>query len=378
VQCLLLNQIPGLDPNVVIALTVGKTHHIRLTRGSATAAVPPPAAAAAAAAAAADDIAARVASGDLISVTVLDARNNCPGAVMFLFVGYFGRVLYTGDFRYETGDTARVPRSIVLPDVKEPTDANTALCPLVAALGHPLIASPGPAGIDVCYFDNTFAHPNYTSFLSTSGVVAHVVRIQTAHPPSTKIFIGRGADCIGDEFLYVALGRALQTKIVVSDDHLRILTLLAVQNYDLLPAPPPSRGGNDEGVASHARRYQAPDWFDTFTSDPSKGFVHGTHAQLCRARVSRLSSCGHISRTQTGHHRSKDYMAQHTVGRGCKWCDWNHFIRRRASRSKEVCTGSRIVNACVSTSVLVAFVIRRTAGIRCASPSATARAHRPW
>lgn len=39
-------------------------------------------------------------SGDLvrITVTVFDA-NHCPGAAMFLFEGFFGSVLYTGDFR---------------------------------------------------------------------------------------------------------------------------------------------------------------------------------------------------------------------------------------------------------------------------------------
>ena len=33
-----------------------------------------------------------------ITVTTLDA-NHCPGSAMFLFEGYFGRILYTGDFR---------------------------------------------------------------------------------------------------------------------------------------------------------------------------------------------------------------------------------------------------------------------------------------
>ena len=33
-----------------------------------------------------------------MSVTVIDA-NHCPGAVMYLFQGYFGSILCTGDFR---------------------------------------------------------------------------------------------------------------------------------------------------------------------------------------------------------------------------------------------------------------------------------------
>ena len=36
---------------------------------------------------------------ETMTVTLIDA-NHCPGSVMFIFEGYFGNILYTGDFRY--------------------------------------------------------------------------------------------------------------------------------------------------------------------------------------------------------------------------------------------------------------------------------------
>lgn len=43
-------------------------------------------------------------------VSVIDA-NHCPGSVMFLFEGYFGKVLYTGDFRYSNTMFSDTPPS---------------------------------------------------------------------------------------------------------------------------------------------------------------------------------------------------------------------------------------------------------------------------
>jgi DNA cross-link repair 1B protein len=63
-----------------------------------------------------------------IEVTPIDA-NHCPGAVMFLFQGYFGRVLYTGDIRFH-------PSMLLV---------------------NKLTENP----IDYLYFDNTFCDPMF-------------------------------------------------------------------------------------------------------------------------------------------------------------------------------------------------------------------------
>jgi hypothetical protein len=39
-------------------------------------------------------------TSEIMRVTVIDASEHCPGAVMFGFDGYFGRYLHTGDFRF--------------------------------------------------------------------------------------------------------------------------------------------------------------------------------------------------------------------------------------------------------------------------------------
>ncbi len=75
-------------------------------------------------------------------VTLIDA-NHCPGAVMFLFEGRFGRILATGDFRY----TPKMFENTCL--------SNTSL--------------------DRCYLDTTYLHPIYSNIPSRKNAMNEMI-----------------------------------------------------------------------------------------------------------------------------------------------------------------------------------------------------------
>ncbi|XP_059661016.1 uncharacterized protein LOC132307313 isoform X2 [Cornus florida] len=76
-------------------------------------------------------------SETIVQVIAIDAHH-CPGAVMFLFRGEFGCMLYTGDFRWETrSKRAHIAR---------------------AMLGNAI----GNDKVDIVYLDNTYCNPSYS------------------------------------------------------------------------------------------------------------------------------------------------------------------------------------------------------------------------
>ena len=96
---------------------------------------------------------------------------------MFLFEGYFGRILYTGDFRYR------------------PSILNSSA----------LSSKP----IDYLYFDNTFSHPQY-SFPTQSQVKDKILKIIQQHPNHD---VAIGIDNLGKEELLLFLALELDTKV---------------------------------------------------------------------------------------------------------------------------------------------------------------------
>eukprot|EP01117_Protostelium_nocturnum_P014977 TRINITY_DN5757_c0_g1_i2.p1 TRINITY_DN5757_c0_g1~~TRINITY_DN5757_c0_g1_i2.p1 ORF type:complete len:445 (+),score=90.33 TRINITY_DN5757_c0_g1_i2:31-1365(+) len=159
----LLIRTYGLDPNFIVTVEVNQTILLFLDEGLS---VP-------------------------MSVTAIDA-NHCPGSVMFLFEGFFGTILCTGDFRYSP-----------------------------VMMNHPKLKD---KIVDQVYLDTTFGSPIFSSFMSREEIINSMETLMRQHlekDPKYKFLIG--VDSLGKEDLFVALSVRFDTQIVV--DHHRMVTL---------------------------------------------------------------------------------------------------------------------------------------------------------
>ncbi|XP_057954625.1 uncharacterized protein LOC131148737 isoform X2 [Malania oleifera] len=140
------------------------------------------------------------ASETTVQVMAIDAHH-CPGAVMYLFRGEFGCMLYTGDFRWETTNgRAKTGRTMLLNALE------------------------GDA-VDTLYLDNTFCNPSF-SFPSREVAAQQVVDIIASHPEHEIII---GIDSLGKEELLLHISRTLKIKIWVWPERLQTLHLLGFQ-----------------------------------------------------------------------------------------------------------------------------------------------------
>ncbi|XP_017286367.1 5' exonuclease Apollo [Kryptolebias marmoratus] len=135
-----------------------------------------------------------------LAVTLIDA-NHCPGAVMFLFEGYFGSVLYTGDFRY-------YPSMLREPCFRTNTT------------------------IDVLYLDNTNCDPNRT-LPSRQRATQQIKEIIRSHPNHDVVI---GVYALGKESLLYELAMEFQTWVEVSFE--RMETLKALELPDVFTTEP--------------------------------------------------------------------------------------------------------------------------------------------
>ncbi|XP_045672783.1 5' exonuclease Apollo isoform X1 [Phyllostomus hastatus] len=129
---------------------------------------------------------------ETMTVTLMDA-NHCPGSVMFLFEGYFGTILYTGDFRY-------TPSML-----KEPA----------LSVGKQ---------IHTLYLDNTNCNPEL-ALPSQQEATRQIVELIRKHPQhNVKI----GLYNLGKESLLEHLALEFQTWVVLSPRRLELVQLLGL------------------------------------------------------------------------------------------------------------------------------------------------------
>ncbi|XP_034552082.1 5' exonuclease Apollo [Notolabrus celidotus] len=129
-------------------------------------------------------------SKERLTVTLIDA-NHCPGSVMFLFEGYFGSILYTGDFRY-------TPSMLREPCLRTNTT------------------------IDILYLDNTNCDPNRT-LPTRQRATQQIKEIIRSHPNHNVVI---GLYTLGKESLLLELAMEFKTWIEVSFERMETLKAL--------------------------------------------------------------------------------------------------------------------------------------------------------
>ncbi|XP_039105050.1 5' exonuclease Apollo isoform X1 [Hyaena hyaena] len=129
---------------------------------------------------------------ETMTVTLLDA-NHCPGSVMFLFEGYFGTILYTGDFRY-------TPSMLKEPALK---------------LGKQ---------IHTLYLDNTNCNPARV-LPSRQEAARQIIELIRKHP---QHHVKIGLYSLGKESLLEQLALEFQTWVVLSPRRLELVQLLGL------------------------------------------------------------------------------------------------------------------------------------------------------
>lgn len=130
---------------------------------------------------------------ETMTVTLVDA-NHCPGSVMFIFEGYFGKILYTGDCRF--------------------CDRFTSHSAIQGKL------------FDILYLDNTYCDPK-CFFPSRTQATVNIMKIIRSHP-ECKVVIG--LHNLGKEMLLHSIAVVLKTWIGVDPVRKETLELLEMPN----------------------------------------------------------------------------------------------------------------------------------------------------
>ncbi|KAL2020411.1 hypothetical protein VTK56DRAFT_8454 [Thermocarpiscus australiensis] len=147
--------------------------------------------------------------GNRLQVTLFDA-NHCPGAVMFLFEGEGKAVLYTGDIRSEPCFVNAIARSPSLVEY-----------------------SSGLKTLDTIYLDTSFI--DNIEFPTKAEGISELLAKVSRYPADTIFHFQ--AWTYGYEDVWIALSKALGSKIHVDDYKMMMFRSLVIKGSDNMFAP---------------------------------------------------------------------------------------------------------------------------------------------
>lgn len=127
-----------------------------------------------------------------MKVTLVDS-NYCPGSVMFFFEGYFGRILYTGNFRFHDSMFKQTPLQELLKN-----------------------------SVDVLYLDNTYCNSKCI-FPAKELALENIKELIRKHS-NGRILIALKS--CGKEELLIHLSRYFKEMIKVNEERLKVLEIL--------------------------------------------------------------------------------------------------------------------------------------------------------
>ncbi|KAI3393745.1 hypothetical protein diail_3746 [Diaporthe ilicicola] len=146
---------------------------------------------------------------DTVRVTLLDA-NHCPGAVMFLFEGNGKAVLYTGDIRSEPWHVEALLRNP---------------CMVEYSMGR---NQRQLKTLDKIYLDTSFTED--VQFQTKADGLRELLEKVAEHPKDTFFYFS--AWTYGYEDVWIALAKALNTRIHVDDYKMKVYESLRVRLED--------------------------------------------------------------------------------------------------------------------------------------------------
>uniref|UniRef100_A0ACD6AI67 Uncharacterized protein n=1 Tax=Avena sativa TaxID=4498 RepID=A0ACD6AI67_AVESA len=132
------------------------------------------------------------------TVTAFDA-NHCPGAVMFLFEGPFGRVLHTGDCRLTPDCIQGLPLRYIT--AEEPRESQP--------------QPPPSCLIDYLFLDCTFSKCSL-QFPAKEDSIRQVINCIWEHPNAPTVYLV--SDMLGQEDILIEVSRVFGSKIYVDRD----------------------------------------------------------------------------------------------------------------------------------------------------------------